>query len=189
MNMQTSTCVYNHSSPISPSETDDTQVHFYQATHPLFWVTALIFNVLWLLVAADVWAFRLPQTPLLSHYRGQSNNLTPLGWNTQTTSSQLHTQACKHTGRDTHVDAQRVVRSCTHPEGTHLPLTHAHTPPHTQFYLHIISIQFSASKALTFHFTSISNALWECLPWPLMVKLDIIKKTLQGMSLQPGSQF
>lgn len=83
----------------------------------LFWATALIFNVLWLLVAADVRAFRLPPTLLLSHYRGQSNNLPPLGWNTQTTSGQLHTLT--HT--NTHIC--RAARPCTCPEIAHLPQT------------------------------------------------------------------
>lgn len=117
----------------------------------LFWATALIFNVFWLLVAADVWAFRLPQTLLLSHYRGQSNNLPPLGWNTQTTSGQLHTLTRKQTGTDTHIDTHRVALLCTHPEiPPHPNDTHARTYTHTQFWTKTISIQFSVSNALPF---------------------------------------
>ena len=105
----------------------------------LFWATALIFNVFWLLVAADVWAFRLPQTLLLSHYRGQSNNLPPLGWNTQTTSGQLHTLTRKQTGIDTHIYTHRVALLCTHPE-----ITPPSPPPphpndtHTHIYTHTV---------------------------------------------------
>lgn len=108
----------------------------------LFWATALIFNVFWLLVGADVWAFRLPQTLLLSHYRGQSNNLPPLGGNTQTTSGQLHTLTRKHIGMgthvDTHIDAHGVAHPCTHPEIT--PPTQWHTHTHTRCVAHTQSL-------------------------------------------------
>lgn len=84
----------------------------------LLWATALIFNVLWSSVATNVQAFGLPQTLLLSHYRGQSNNLPPLSWNAQTKFGQLHTLTCKHTGMDTqmdkHTDTYRVAQLSNH---------------------------------------------------------------------------
>lgn len=53
----------------------------------------------------------------------------------------------------------------------------------THIYIYTVPIQFSVSNALPLQFTSISDALCDYLPWPFIVKLDIMREILQGMPL------